>query len=108
MSQAVLSFLSVLLGGLITWFASRHFYKKASDDLRNEAEVLHSVNEVILLSLEEANLVTLYRDSDDRITAFAFGSWIDDHVKRMADIRWGREKKNTEVRLWPRRDKNSD
>jgi hypothetical protein len=47
METAVWSLVSVLLGGIITWCASRHFYMKAGKELREEASKLRKETEQV-------------------------------------------------------------
>ncbi|MES1993261.1 MAG: hypothetical protein V4457_06580 [Pseudomonadota bacterium] len=63
---------SVLVGGVITFFVSRHYYKRAGDDLRLEARSLHKQTQLILVSLEQAGLVVLTRDGEEVI---GFKEW---------------------------------
>ena len=61
--------LGVILGGLITWFWSKHYYKKASKDLkeaakdlRKETEEVKRLTNYMLLGMEKQGWVTLDRD----------------------------------------------
>jgi hypothetical protein len=63
---------STFIGASITWWVSRHYYKKAGDDLRVEAEELKKLNEMVLRALEEANVVTIRRDENGRFIGFIF------------------------------------
>jgi gas vesicle protein len=47
METAVWSLVGVLLGGIITWYASRHFYMKAGKELREEASKLRKETEQV-------------------------------------------------------------
>jgi hypothetical protein len=44
----ILTVLSVLVGGLITWVASYVYYKKAGDELRSEVDKLRGLAELVL------------------------------------------------------------
>lgn len=46
---------AVLIGGLITWFASWIYYKKAGDELRAEMDLMKKANRVIAYMLENPN-----------------------------------------------------
>lgn len=63
---------SVLVGAVITFFVSRHYYKRAGDDLRLEAQSLHKQTQLILVSLEQAGLVVLTRDGEEVV---GFREW---------------------------------
>jgi hypothetical protein len=61
--------LGVILGGLINWFFSKRYYKKASEELKKEAgglksetEKLRKFTKMILQGMEIANLVTITKD----------------------------------------------
>jgi len=61
--------LGVIFGGLITWYWSKHYYKKASEELKKEAgglksetEKLRKFTKMILQGMEIANLVTITKD----------------------------------------------
>lgn len=61
---------SVIVGGLVTFFCSKHYYEKASKELRIEAEKLCRLNNLILRVMENAGLATLTRDAQGNITNF--------------------------------------
>jgi hypothetical protein len=65
---AVETILSVLAGGLITWYVSWRYYKKAGDELRHEASELSAWNTLLSRGLEEAGLVTFTRDPSGKPT----------------------------------------
>lgn len=50
--MSIETFLSVLIGGLVTWLASWRYYKKAGDELRAETELIKKSNRVIAYILE--------------------------------------------------------
>jgi uncharacterized membrane protein (Fun14 family) len=54
----------VLVGALITWFASRYYYKKAGEDLTREAAQLRELNIVTLKYLEKAGVVKVRWDEN--------------------------------------------
>jgi hypothetical protein len=53
---------AVLLGGLITWYFSRLYYRKAGNELRDEAARLRHLSNIMLNAMEDAGLVKLNRD----------------------------------------------
>ena len=59
----------ILLGAVITWWVSRSYYKRAGDELRHEAFLLHRVSSAISYQLEnpEAKLKVI-RDDEGRLT----------------------------------------
>jgi hypothetical protein len=59
----MVTFLSVLAGGLITWFASWFYYKRAGDELRRETLLLKKANIVVAYMLEHPDAkVSIQRD----------------------------------------------
>ena len=56
------NFIAVLLGGLVTWYFSRSYYRKAGADLVNEAAKLRHLSSIMLHAMEDAGLVKLIRD----------------------------------------------
>lgn len=58
-----------MFGAGVTWLFSRHYYKKAGDDLKRAADSLSSDTQLILYGLEQAGLVELVRKGK-RIISF--------------------------------------
>ena len=55
--------ISLLIGAGITWIVSWHYYKRAGDELKIEADKLQHVNEMILRWLEvDGNNIKIIRD----------------------------------------------
>lgn len=67
--ESFMSFFGVIAGGVITWLASRHFYFKSGQELKNEAHLLFEQTQLILTAMEQAGLVELRR-KDGRIVGF--------------------------------------
>jgi hypothetical protein len=73
MEAFVYTLVGILVGGLITFVVSRHYYQRASQDLQTEAEDLrqetrearHYVNALITY-LESAGLINVTRDQDGK------------------------------------------
>ena len=65
--ENALTFLSVLVGGLITFVAARIYYQKASRDLFNEAVELRRLSKLTLRAMEEAGLCELNTDEDGNV-----------------------------------------
>ncbi len=69
MWESILStFIGVLAGGGITWIAAKHYYEKASDHLRKEADGLKSLTKFIGVKLHESEIIKLPLDSNGRPT----------------------------------------
>ena len=62
----------VLIGGatsgVITWLVSRHYYKKAGDELKQEATRLHRLTNLVLHGLENAGIMELVKDASGEPT----------------------------------------
>ena len=57
MAATVLTtFVSLFVGGMITWIVSRQYYRKASEDLREEASALREQTNVVLRALQEHSI----------------------------------------------------
>ncbi len=63
----------VLIGSLITWLVSYAYYKRAGDDLKEEAKSLKNQTQLILTALEQGGLVELRRESG---VITGFEKWI--------------------------------
>lgn len=72
MIGTIISVLSVLIGAGVTWLVSRHYYKRAGDELKNEADKLRHVNEMILRWLEvDGNNIKVIRDESGKPVSLA-------------------------------------
>lgn len=60
----ILNLGAVLVGGLITWYVSRRYYMKASEDLRKETSELLSLSKITLVALKNAGICELKWDKD--------------------------------------------
>jgi len=56
------SFIGIVVGALITWFVADKYYRRASDELRNESTELKDLTILILRGLENAEIVDLNKD----------------------------------------------
>lgn len=63
----LMNFGALLLGGLISWYFSRLYYKKSGDELRDEAARLRHLSHIMLNAMEDAGLVKLNRDQSGEI-----------------------------------------
>jgi hypothetical protein len=61
------TFLSVLVGALVTFMAARIYYQKASKDLFKEAAELRRLNNLTLRAMEEAGLCEFKTDQDGNV-----------------------------------------
>jgi hypothetical protein len=71
---------SMIVGGLITFYCAKHYYKKAAKDLKEEATRLRDLIEMILHGMEIANLVTLTKDAQGNPVSFALKINVHDAV----------------------------
>jgi len=60
----IIGIVGIIIGAVITWFISYHYYKRASDELLKEANELRKLNVLILRALENAGLAKLNRDEN--------------------------------------------
>ena len=74
-TSLVVSVAGVLIGSLITWLVSRHYYKRAGDELREEAAFLHKSTNAIIYFLQNPDAeIEVKRDSSGRLTALVVSS----------------------------------
>jgi hypothetical protein len=64
----ITTLVGILIGALITWGVAHVYYKKAGDELKNEAKQLREMNTLMLRALENAGLAEFNRDSKQNIT----------------------------------------
>ncbi len=64
---------SVFLGGLVGTLIAWRFEKKASEELRFEAQELRRLTLLVLRALEEGGIATLTRDERGTICGFVLG-----------------------------------
>jgi len=61
--------LSVLIGGAITWFVAWWYYKRAGDELRQEAKLLHAATNAVICLLKNPDAATeIQYDSRGRVS----------------------------------------
>jgi hypothetical protein len=65
-----LCIIGIIAGSLVTWAVSRHYYMKASKELKDETLELRRLNNIMLLGMEHAGWIELQRDSLGRIIGF--------------------------------------
>lgn len=58
---------NILVGALITWFLARYYFKKAGNELKEEADKLRKLNILMLRALEEAGLAKFNRNENNEI-----------------------------------------
>lgn len=61
---------SVLIGAGVAWLAACVYYKKAGNELRQEATELRRLTNLVLHGLEDAGLVKPNRDASGKIISF--------------------------------------
>ena len=69
MIETVVSF---ILGVVVTWVVSHVYYKRAGDELRQEAAELWRLMTMMLFSMEQQGWAKLTRDSKGGITGYEF------------------------------------
>ena len=72
MDPIVSTFLGILIGGVVTWFASQYFYAKASKDLTAEANELRQLTVLLLRGMEAAGWVKYNRDPEGKPIGIIF------------------------------------
>jgi len=58
METAIFTFIGILIGGVITYFVSRHYYIKAGKELVEESKKLKLTSDLILYKLQYPNTPT--------------------------------------------------
>jgi hypothetical protein len=79
------TFLSILVGALVTFIAARFYYQKASKDLFNEAMELRRLNGLILRAMEEAGLCELNTDEDGNVRGLKIS--LSGHIQASSSMR---------------------
>jgi hypothetical protein len=67
-SSMITNLAGILIGALITWGVAHVYYKKAGDELKNEAKKLREMNTLMLHALENAGIAEFNRDSEQNVT----------------------------------------
>ena len=70
----VSGFVGVAIGGFVTYLVSRHYYKKAGDELKQEATELRRLANLVLHGLEDAGSVKLNRDTSGKVIGLIIGA----------------------------------
>jgi hypothetical protein len=65
--EIILTFISMAIGALITWWSAKHYYQKAGKELETEASELKKLNTLMLRALENAGLAKFNRDEHGNI-----------------------------------------
>ena len=63
----VATLVGVIIGGIITWYVSKKYYKRASQEMKEESDKLIKKINLILRSMEEAGLIEYTRDEQGNI-----------------------------------------
>ena len=64
----ITTLVGILIGALITWGVTHVYYKKAGDELKNEAKKLREMNTLMSRALENASIAEFNRDSEQNPT----------------------------------------
>jgi hypothetical protein len=59
--------ISILIGGLITWFAAHLYYARAAKDMEAESKKLRNLHRISLQAMEDAGMVKINRDAAGEI-----------------------------------------
>lgn len=71
----VSTIIGIISGGILTWIASRYYYKKAGDELRAEAERLRKLSELVLyIQTNPQADVSLSRDDNGNVIGLIVSS----------------------------------
>jgi len=98
--EMIFALVGIVVGGLITWWAARYYYEKASRDLAAEANELKRLNTLILQGLESAGLGVEYsRDDEGNIRGMV--------IKASANLQAGATLSAVGA-VAPKQDENSD
>lgn len=73
------TFVSIVIGSLISWFFSRRYYVKAGQELQAEAAELRHLNNLLLRGLENAGMMKVARDEHGNPTGLEIA--LEAHVK---------------------------
>lgn len=63
---------ATIIGGLISLAVAHLYYKRAGEELRNEAAALRKFATMMLTAMEGQGWVKLNRDSDGNVSGFIF------------------------------------
>lgn len=84
LTSLIVSLLGVIVGAVVAWFVSRHFYKAGGDELKREAALLHKSTNALFAFLQQhpGAQIEAKRDPQGHIvgivvtsTGHASGSW---------------------------------
>jgi hypothetical protein len=64
--------IGILIGAVVTWAVAHLYYKRAGDELRNEAAELRKLMTMMLTAMEHQGWAKLSRDPNGSITGFIF------------------------------------
>jgi hypothetical protein len=67
MNSILLTIISMAVGAIITWIVAKYYYEKASNDLKEEAQKLRTLNTLILRALESAGIASFNKDQGGEI-----------------------------------------
>ena len=71
-SNLIGALIGVLIGGLTTYFVARYYYKRASQELKDEATELRDLTTLVLRGLERAGFVEYSKDEQGKPVGIIF------------------------------------
>lgn len=63
---------SIVIGAAVTWAVAWYYYKRAGDELRDEARELRKLISMVLTAMERQGSARLSRDTEGNIVGFVF------------------------------------
>jgi hypothetical protein len=73
-TSILFNILSVVISVVVTWLASKYYYKKSGDELKSEAVRLRNIINSLAQSMEKAKLIEAHRNADGDITSLTISS----------------------------------
>jgi len=70
MSNFKSTLIGVLVGGVITWLLAWYYYRRASEELKEESAELRRLNNLMLRGMENAGWVKLNKDESGNVAGF--------------------------------------
>lgn len=77
--------MAIFIGGIVTFIVAMIYYKKASRELKEEANELRRLNRYMLQGLENAGWIELQRDKDGKVVGF--GKTMGGEAKFKGDLK---------------------
>jgi len=68
LSNIVVPFISTMVGCVVAWLTSRHFYKKSGNKLKEESQELRKlINALIILEQDDKGQIRPMTDSENKL-----------------------------------------